>query len=1106
MRGPARAAWSLAWWLVCWLVLLPICGQGPAMAAPPSSALSSASSASGPAWRFRLAPGGTPVQPARDDLSADERRFLAQLPPLRVGLNLPDNRPYEVIAADGEISGIQIEILTHLAQAMGLRLEPVVLTDFPSALAALRDRRVDLMATVGYEPTREAFMAYTLGTAPNPGAIIGRASDGRYAASATLDGHRVALERGYIAQQVVRRLYPGAQVLDMPDTASALAAVAAGRADFYVGSLLMAMDRIQRDGVAGLEVKQTLPHGTGYGTGQMHFGVRSDWPLLASALSKGVAALRAAPLPGLQQAVRQLALPAGSVAAPLALGPAEQRVLAQRSVWRVGAVRGLALLNEVTPAGGHAGIAADYTQQVAARLGVAVEIVAFDSVAQMLDGLRQGRIDVVPLLNRTEGRAREFAFSQPYLEMPYYIVARSDAPLYWDLSSLHGRRLALAPQHPLRERLAREHPQIQVVEAPPGTGAMDLVAAGQADAAVDVKLFANLRIHRDNDGLLRTVAQVDELPAQFHFATSRAAQPLLPLIDRALADIAPDERARLLRRWVAMDLEPAFPWQRHRAWLITAGIALLLLAGASAWWMRRLSREVRVRRQAEQRLKDVTDHLPGVVFQDILGADGQREQRYVSAMADRFLGAPVSQAPSVLAALGTLMTPDEAAQLRRARAEAIARQAPIQIIWRQRDAQRGERWLQAEIAVRALPGGRSAWTGYVVDVSGERALQARLLDAVQAKNLFVASASHELRGPLQAVVLALQRLADGPLDAGQRRACGIAQDSAAALAQLVDDVLDLARAEAGRLQLRVQPVDLRALLAQIVDNHRLAADSRGLALRLQVDPALPPGVNLDPLRLRQLLVNLVGNAIKYTPAGSVEVSARRSQQADGQPRLQLAVSDTGIGIDPARAGALFEPFGTLHAPGEAPAEGSHGLGLAICKRLTEAMGGRIALDSQPGRGTTLTLDLPLQAVDLPPPAVAPAAQPAAPLQVAPQGLVLLVDDDEITRMLMAELLQRDGWRVQELGTAAQALQCWREAGPGGVAAVVSDHQMPGGDGLDLLRLLASEQADWPPAQRSRLVLCSGSLPVTDAAAHGLAAVLHKPVSAEALRAALRGPG
>ena len=108
-------------------------------------------------------------------------------------------------------------------------------------------------------------------------------------------------------------------------------------------------------------------------------------------------------------------------------------------VLRVGAVRGLTLLNEATPNGGHAGIGADYTAEVAARLGTAVDVVPFDSVADMLDALRAGRIHLVPFLTRTPARAREFSFSDPYLEMPYQIVARSDAPLYWDLNSLRGK-------------------------------------------------------------------------------------------------------------------------------------------------------------------------------------------------------------------------------------------------------------------------------------------------------------------------------------------------------------------------------------------------------------------------------------------------------------------------------------------------------------------------------------------------------------------------------------------------------------------------------------------------------------------------------------------
>ena len=654
----------------------------------------------------------------------------------------------------------------------------------------------------------------------------------------------------------------------------------------------------------------------------------------------------------------------------MSLTSAEQGALVGRSVLRVGAVRGLALLNEARADGGHSGIAADYTAQVASRLGVAVDVLPFDSVARMLDALREGRIHLVPFLTRTPGRAKEFSYSAPYLEMPYYIVARSDAPLYWSLDSLRGKRLALAPQHPLRELLAERYPDIRIVEATSGQGAMDLVAARQADAAVEVKLFANVRINDDNNGMLRAVAQVEELPAQFHFAASKEAAALIPLVDRALADISADERDRLLRRWVAIDLQPAFPWRRHLPWMASAGLGLLLLAVASAWWMRRLSGEVRSRTRAE----------------------------------------------------------------------------------------------------------------------------ASLLDALQTKNLYVASASHELRGPLQAVTLALQRLGDGPLGAEQRKAWSIAQDSTAALTQLIDDVLDLARFEAGKLVLRPVVVDLPAQLRQLVDNHRPAIASRGLRLSLRIAEDLPRHVLVDVLRLRQLLVNRIGNAIKYTPAGSVVVEIDQRVPVNGSAaQLQIVVRDTGIGIAPELQRRLFEPFGSLHTPTQAPAEGSTGLGLAICKRLAEAMGGQIHIRSAPGLGTEVRLVLPMPPIAAAPPVVPPVRR-TGPVTDRP---VLLVDDDAVSRMLMAEMLRADGHTVREAGGVTEALKLSRE---GDIGLVISDHQMADGTGLDLLQQMARRTA--VPGARTRLVLCSGSLIELDLAAAGIDALLRKPVSAECLRETL----
>ena len=238
-------------------LLLAAPPRAAAAAAPPTSPAAAASDAGAAgAYRFRQPPSAGLLEPAAELLDAAERDFLATLPVVRVGLNLPDNRPYEVIEADGQIGGIQIEILTHVAQALGIRLQPVVLPSFPQALAALRERRIDVMATVGYEPAREAYMRFTIGTAPNPGAILGRSADNRFDTAPTLNGRRVALEADYVTHFYVRKLFPDALVSDHPDTASALRAVALGEDDYYFGSLLMATDRIQRDHIPALAVKR----------------------------------------------------------------------------------------------------------------------------------------------------------------------------------------------------------------------------------------------------------------------------------------------------------------------------------------------------------------------------------------------------------------------------------------------------------------------------------------------------------------------------------------------------------------------------------------------------------------------------------------------------------------------------------------------------------------------------------------------------------------------------------------------------------------------------------------------------------------------------------
>lgn len=1068
-RPGRRRPWWAARWLPGLLALCLLALLSPLQAADAPASAPTRPSASGAAGApfFRLPRLAASLSLGPEVLTDQERAFIAGLPEVRVAIPLPAVRPFEVLGPDGEVSGIHPEMLGYLANAFHLRVRPVLFPSFSAALDALRERKADMMMTLGYSTPRTDFLEYTLGVTPLAGALFTRT--GANAAGGTdsdLQHGRFVVERNFVVNDFLRRQFPQATVLTVDTTGQALAAVADGRATHYLGGLLTTLDWLTREPVAGIEINRLLNYSSGY----YHFALRKDWAPLVPVLNKGISTLRAqglTPGPGGRSwAATVASLPAGQpLQQPLRLSTQELQVLIRHPVWRVGAVRGLPLLNHLEPSGLHSGIAAEATEQVVRRLGVGLQVVGFNTVGDMLDALRRGEIDLVPFLTRTPSRETEFAYSRPYVEMPYVIVARSDAPMYWNLGSLRGLRLALAPQHPLRPLLASRYPDIALVDVADGREAMDAVADRRADAAVEVKLFANLRINGDNDDRLRTVAVVDEVPAQFHFATLQGGKALLGLVDRALADIPEAESLRMQRRWVAVDLSPPFPWRRWLPLMATAATALLALAAATVWWLRRLSKEVDRRRRSEQRLRDIGATVPGVAFRHVFSADGnQLVASWVSSRATDLLGLP----PVARGTRGDRQTllARLAAQLPLAERDALVRDEQRCLVGGERlrrsvpyDHPDGRRlWLTCEAVRTEAEHGLRAWTGYVIDNSHERELQNQLIEAAQSRNLVLASASHELRAPTHTLALALQALPPGGLGPANDSALRIARDAVDTLTQLLGDVLDAARLDGAPLRIHPRDFDPRDLMHRLAEGAAATAASKGLAFDCQIDPALPARVHLDPLRLRQVVVNLLSNAFKYTPAGHVSLRADLCPDpALGPPWLAVSVTDTGPGIAAERQGRLFTPFvAAADAPSQPPGEGSSGLGLAISRQLCERMGGRLDLHSELEQGTCVTAWLPL--------AEAPtaAAAPARP------GCVLLCDDDDTSRLLLAHLLRSRGFGVEEADSAELALDRCEQ---GGVAALITDLQMPGLGGVGLLRAL--RDGDPQGSSRPALLVCSG---------------------------------
>jgi signal transduction histidine kinase/CheY-like chemotaxis protein len=331
--------------------------------------------------------------------------------------------------------------------------------------------------------------------------------------------------------------------------------------------------------------------------------------------------------------------------------------------------------------------------------------------------------------------------------------------------------------------------------------------------------------------------------------------------------------------------------------------------------------------------------------------------------------------------------------------------------------------------------------------------------AEQAKGTFLATMSHEIRTPLNGVTGMLELLSLTRLDAEQRSILATVRQSGDSLMRIIDDILDLSKIEAGRLELRPEPVSVPALVRTVCDVYSGNASMKGLVLEAIVDERVHGAHVIDSLRVQQVLNNLVSNAIKFTSVGSVKVRVERVEAGSDEDTLRFDVTDTGEGLCAEEQARLFRPY----AQSGAARAGSSGLGLSICLRLANLMGGTLEMQSAKGRGTTMLLTLRARRTPLEPNASAPAhapleaARPALPADAASiaTGLVLVVDDHPINRMLLAKQLASLGHASLVAENGAEALELWSR---GGIAVVVTDCDMPVMDGYELTKRLREAEA------------------------------------------------
>ncbi len=475
--------------------------------------------------------------------------------------------------------------------------------------------------------------------------------------------------------------------------------------------------------------------------------------------------------------------------------------------------------------------------------------------------------------------------------------------------------------------------------------------------------------------------------------------------------------------------------------------------------------------QERNRLWATVQAIPDLLFE--LGLDGHyyacyaRESDKLAAPAEQLVGRTVREVLPPEAAQVCLDALQEAQE----QGQSMGRQFMLSL-------PQGEHWFELSVARKPARAGQQRFMALSRDITARKQGEAALCaakrtaeEASRAKSEFLANMSHEIRTPLNGVLGMVQLLAFTELTQDQREYLDCLELSSKTLLALINDILDLSKIEAGKLQLSVEPFSLRETIAELATTQGPLLRQRGLPLRLEIDDTLPELLLGDQTRVAQILLNLLGNAIKFTRQGEIVITARPLVRQGRQLRVHCTVTDTGIGMEPEMLERIFAPF----EQGDVSTTrryGGTGLGLAICQRLVTMMGGNIWAESRPGEGSTFHLELPFEEAagqaekrSPPPPRLFPTPDER------PSRTILVAEDNRVNASFITALLGKLGYHWRLAGDGKGLVALWEA---GGADGILMDIQLPEFDGLDAAALIRRREQE-----------TGGHIPIIALTAHAL---------------------
>ncbi len=979
------------------------------------------------------------------ELTFKEKQWLKAHPVIDIGVdgNWP---PVDFINKNGQHSGIVHDYIENISRQLGIQLNIVPGPTFNKMLDKVEQGELKLATTIVQTDERNKKLWFTEPYFIAYKVIISRKGATSYHTPEELSGKIVVMEEGYFTIKIIKKLYPKIKLKLVPSTLDALNEVSWGKADAYIGNGAVVQWLKQEHQILNLEVTGDAK----LKSSAQRFAVNKDeqWKPLVEILNKALKEIDFKQRNKISQHWLGTSRLPQNIFRRLNLTDSEHDWLKQHPEIRLGIDTSWPPIEFIDKKGIYQGLSSEFIKVISPALQVNMTPEKDLSWVQVLEKAKNKQLDVLPAIMRSKDRKQFLNFTQPYLNFPFVIFVRNTETFTTELSDLSGKKVAVEQAYVTQEYLQQDHPQINLVKVKNTKEGLKKLSLGQVDAYVGNLTVGSYLITRDG---MTNIKVGGTTPYTFNLSMGvRKDWPeLVSILNKFLDTLSDEEKSHIRQKWLSVKYDVNVNNLIIKQ--VIAGASILLLL--SLIWIIFIRRKQKQLSQSEEQLSKIINTIPlAIVLSD---------QNGVILKANPHVSKELETNGKTV--IGRNMgdfyddTKEREHVLKNLKKNGTAKGLLVHF---RTDAGGIVTGLLSAIPI--CLGKQTLNLGIFVNLTERIKMEEALKKAKeeseqssQFKSDFLANMSHEIRTPMNAIIgmsyLALQtNLNDKQFDYINK-----VKLSAHNLLGIINDILDFSKIEAGKLNIEKTEFYLDDVLENLANLVNLKAEEKGIEILFRRDISISDALIGDPLRLGQILVNLVQNAIKFTDDGEVIVSIELAHDKDNIIKIYFSVCDSGIGIAPEQVQHLFDPF--VQADSSISRKhGGTGLGLSISRQMVELMGGTLKVSSVPGKGSTFSFQLSFEKQ-------LGAKQKVYKIEPDLREMsVLLVDDNPTAQRILQDMLESFSFRVFTANSAKDAYkilthnQAQETTQSELIDLVLMDWRMPEINGLDASHFIQTQ--------------------------------------------------